>query len=62
MRKVSASLPDALLGSCIGHHCTGLLCQRVLGVAVGYFDCNNPHRLPCGPALNMLLGCFERFS
>ena len=51
-----ACLPDARLGSRIRHSCTDLLRQRVFGIALGYFDCNDSDRLRCDPALKMLLG------
>lgn len=49
-------LPDARRGSRIRHSCTDLLRQRVFGIALGYFDCNDSDRLRCDPALKMLLG------
>ena len=51
-----ACLPDARLGSRIRHSCIDLLRQRVFGIALGYFDCNDSDRLRCDPALKMLLG------
>ena len=50
-----ACLPDARLGSRIRHSCTDLLRQRVFGIALGYFDCNDSDRLRRDPALKMLL-------
>ena len=46
-----ACLPDARLGSRIRHSRTDLLHQRVFGIALGYFDCNDPDRLRCDPAV-----------
>ena len=50
-----ACLPDARLGSRIRHSCIDLLRQRVFGIALGYFDCNDSDRLRRDPALKMLL-------
>ena len=51
-----ACLGDTRLGSRVKHSFADMLRQRVFGIALGYFDCNDSDRLRADPVLKMLLG------
>lgn len=52
---LAGCLRDARFGARVRHSFTDLLRQRVFGIALGYFDCNDSDRLRSDPVLKMLL-------